>query len=180
MKISSVYKSLAALTMALICSVSGYGQNSAPAPGSGGAFTPNTGGFGNPNMGGPGFGGPPPMSPAWGGPDWGSPWGPGYYSSPSIIINTPTVTGSDVNAGTTKVLACGYDTQGIWRTIPLLVQYHYDGAQYKALVLNAWNPWTNSWNRNVDQPAYNTSYYLRGNTYDFYTNLSTGTYYFNL
>lgn len=90
------------------------------------------------------------------------------------------VTGQDVNAGTAKVLACGYDAQGIWRTIPLLVQYHFDGAQYKALVLNAWNPWTDSWNHNVDQPAYNTSYFLRGNTYDFYTNLSTGTYYFNL
>ena len=36
------------------------------------------------------------------------------------------------------------------------------------------------WDRNVDQPAYNTSYYLNGTTFDFYTVLSTGTYYFNL
>ena len=32
----------------------------------------------------------------------------------------------------------------------------------------------------IDVNAYNTAYYLRGVVYDFYTVLSTGTYYFNL
>ncbi|MDE6330343.1 MAG: hypothetical protein K2L83_06490, partial [Muribaculaceae bacterium] len=70
--------------------------------------------------------------------------------------------------------------QGIWRAIPMNVAYTYVGGQYNVTVLSAWNPWTDMWNRAINQPAYNTNYYLRGNTYDFYTVLSTGTYYFNL
>jgi len=77
-------------------------------------------------------------------------------------------------------MACGYDAQGVWRTIPMHVKYVYNGIDYDVTVINVWNPWTESWMRNVDQPAYNTDYYLRGNTYDFYAPLSIGTFYFNL
>lgn len=142
----------------------GGGGNSAPAPGSGGSFQPNY----NPGPGGPGG---PGMGPAWGGP-----WGGGWYSSPSIVfnINPPQ------NSGVTNVVGVGYDAQGIWRTIPMTVSYNYVGAQYNVTVLNCWNPWTDMWNRGVDQPAYNTAYTLRGTMYNFYTVLSTGTYYFNL
>lgn len=62
----------------------------------------------------------------------------------------------------------------------MLVAYQYNGVQYQVTVINAWNPWMNMWNRNVDQPAYNTAYMLRGQEYNFYTVLSTGTFYFNL
>ncbi len=85
-----------------------------------------------------------------------------------------------MNSGVTKVIACGYDAQGIWRVLPLLVSYQYNGVQYNVTVLNAWDPWTDVWNQGVDEPAYNTTYYLRGQTFNFYTVLSTGTYYFNL
>jgi len=64
--------------------------------------------------------------------------------------------------------------------LPLVVSYRYNGVQYGVNVLNAWNPWTDSWDRGVDLPAYNTTYYLRNVEYDFYTVLPTGTFYFNL
>lgn len=134
----------------------GSGGNSLPAPGSGGSFRPNG------PMGGPA--GPYPGA-------WGSPWG--YPGGP---LSGPDWT----NSGTMTVIGCGYDAQGIWRTIPLRVAYQYNGVQYNVTVLNAWNPWTDMWNMGVDQPAYNTSYFINGNTYNFYAPLSTGTYYFNL
>lgn len=84
------------------------------------------------------------------------------------------------NQGVTKVIACGYDAEGIWRVLPLTVSYQYNGVQYNVNVLNAWNPWTDRWETRVDQQAYNTNYYLNGVTYSFYAPLSTGTYYFNL
>ena len=84
------------------------------------------------------------------------------------------------NQGTIKVIACGYDATGVWRVLPLVVSYQYNGVQYAVNVLNAWNPWTDQWDTDVDVPAYNTDYQLRGNTYDFYTVLSTGTFYLNL
>lgn len=134
----------------------GSGGNSLPAPGSGGSFRPNG------PMGGPA--GPYPGA-------WGSPWG--YPGGP---LSGPDWT----NSGTMTVIGCGYDAQGIWRTIPLRVAYQYNGVQYNVTVLNAWNPWTDMWKMGVDQPAYNTSYFINGNTYNFYAPLSTGTYYFNL
>ena len=138
-------------------------QSSAPAPGAGGAFTPN--------MGAPG-----PAIPAW-----GSPWGGGWSSSPSVIVNAAPYGPGWSDSGTTSVVGVGYDAQGIFRTVPMTVAYTYEGAgQYDVTVLNAWNPWTDMWNRGVDSPAYNTSYFLNGNTYDFYTVLPTGTFYFNL
>ncbi len=168
---------LISLSLALLTTIGAIAQTSAPAPGSGGSFTPNMGGGPGGPMGGPGG----PMGPMGPGPGWGSPWGPGY-TSPSVIINAPIISSPviDTNTGVTKVIACGYDAQGIWRTIPLTVSYNYNGVSYDVTVLNAWNPWTDMWNRGVNQPAYATSYFLRGTTFDYYTNLSTGTYYFNL
>ena len=60
------------------------------------------------------------------------------------------------------------------------VQYNYTGTRYSATALTAWDPWTDSWNTNLDVPAINTSYTLNGQSYEFYVVLSTGTYYFNL
>lgn len=181
-----------ALGLAGVMSAVGmWAQNSAPAPGSGGGFNPapangigwnpgpgatsapapGSGGGYNPGPGGPG-------GPGWNGPAWGGPWGPGWNSTPSVIVNlgTPNI----ANSGVTNVVGVGYDAQGVWRTVPMRVAYNYNGAFYNVTVLNAWNPWTDMWNRGVDQPAYNTSYLLRGQTYNFYAPLSTGTYYFNL
>lgn len=144
-------------------------QNSLPAPGSGGQYTPNNGG-------------PGPVGPPYGigwnpGPGaWGSPWNPAWSYSPTIIVNQPSL----ANQGITRVVACGYDAQGIWRVLPLTVSYQYNGIQYNVNVLNAWNPWTDQWDRGVDLPAYNTSYVLRGTTYNYYVVLPTGTFYFNL
>lgn len=105
---------------------------------------------------------------------WAGAWGyPGPGTTPAIVpIND--------NNGVTNVIACGYDAQGIWRVLPLTVQYKWNGAQYNVEVLNAWNPWTDNWTRNIDSEAFNTSYFLKGETFDFYTVLPTGTYYFNL
>ena len=144
-----------------------WAQNSLPAPGSGGSYNPGGGWGGGFNPG------PPP-------PAWGSPWGPGWYTSPTIIVNTPLSTPDWQDQGVTNVVACGYDIQGVWRTLPLRVSYHWNGVQYNVTVLNAWNPWTDMWDKGVDQPAYNTDYTLNGTTFDFYAPLSTGTYYFNL
>lgn len=140
-------------------------QNSAPAPGSG-------------SIGGGPVGpiGPPP------GGGWGNPWGPGWNAGfgPNYIPATVVINNSSVNYGKTNVVGCGYDATGVWRTIPMTVQYQYNGVQYNVIVLTAWNPWTNSWNTNLNVPAVNTSYYINGNNYNFYVVLSTGTFYFNL
>ncbi|MBD5358814.1 MAG: hypothetical protein HDR88_17805 [Bacteroides sp.] len=157
-----------AVILAIGSAVSVSAQNSLPAPGSGGSFNPAPVGGGPGPGNGPGsgiIGNPGP------GPAWGNPWGPG---------GTPFNNPSWQNQGTTTVIACGYDNTGIYRTLPLYVEYTFNGAQYDVTVLNAWNPFTDTWNRGVDEPAYNTSYYLRGNNYDFYTVTTTGTYYFNL
>ncbi len=146
-------------------------QNSLPAPGSGGSYQPNipSGGWGG------GFNpGPPPPS------YWGSPWYSGWDYSPTIVVSPSITTNNFQNQGVTKVVACGYDAQGVWRVLPLVVSYQSNGIQYDVNVLNAWNPWTDHWNRNLDVPAYNTDYTLRGNNYDFYTVLPFGTFYFNL
>ncbi len=151
----------------------GYSQNSLPAPGAGGSYQPNVGyGMGP----GAGMGWNPAPSP----PYWGSPWYDGWADSPAVVSGPSGQTGNFQNQGITKVIACGYDAQGVWRVLPLVVSYRYNGVQYGVNVLNAWNPWTDSWDRGVDLPAYNTTYYLRNVEYDFYTVLPTGTFYFNL
>ena len=165
-----------ALLVAAMSAAGVSAQNSLPAPGSGGSFNPapTGGGGGGGGIGpGPGMMGNPGPAPN---PGWGCGWGPGWSCSPTITVNYP----SWQNQGTTTVVACGYDNTGVYRTLPLYVSYVFNGAQYDVTVINAWNPFTDTWNRGVDEPAYNTSYYLRGHNYDFYTVTTTGTYYFNL
>lgn len=153
-------------------------------------------GPGGPPMGGPGGPGGPGQAGQFGpGPGPGGPGGPGAPPAPapaspppgagigpllSVFNNPPVASPNWQNSGTITVMACGYDAQGVWRTIPLRVSYNYNGAQYNVTVLSAWNPWTDNWNLGIDVPAFNTSYFLNGVNYDFYTNLSTGTFYFNL
>ncbi|MCM1320421.1 MAG: hypothetical protein NC217_08615 [Muribaculaceae bacterium] len=166
------------LTTAILGALSLGAQNSLPAPGSSGGAgnsLPAPGG----NSGGPGFGGGPGMGMGMMGPGWGSPWGPPPPASNPVWLPASYGTGWQ-NGGNLTVLGCGYDAQGVWRIVPMRVNYNYNGIQYDVEVINAWDPWTDSWNYGVDVPAVNTSYYLRGNTYDFYAVLSTGTYYFNL
>lgn len=148
-------------------------QSSASAPGAGGAFQP-----GGTSAPAPGAGGSfQPNAPAR--PAWGGPWGGGWQSSPPVM--NPYYSGPDwSNSGVTNVVAVGYDAQGVYRTIPLTVSYVYNGINYNVTVLNAWNPWTDMWNTGVDDAAFATTYYLNGQYYDYYTILSTGTYYFNL
>lgn len=165
MRLAAVAISLAATFGALTAAA----QNSLPAPGTGqvgGGFGPGPGWGGS----GPGFG------PNWGG-AWGSPWGPGYNYGPAWApsLGNPNLN----NSGTGIVNACGYDANGIWRVIPLNIAYTYNGF-YNVTVINAWNPWTQSWNRDIMQPAYQTTYLLNGTTFHWYAPLSTGTYYFNL
>lgn len=156
-------------------------QNSFPAPGSGSG---GNGGFGGNSMPAPGTGSrpayqtPPPPPPS----NWGNPWNtPGWNSwNGPIIVNTPMSSPNWQNSGQMNVIGVGYDIQGVWRTVPMRVSYQYNGVQYNVTVINTWDPWTDSWNNGVYDQAFNTSYYLRGTTYNYYVVTSTGTYYFNL
>ncbi len=160
-----------ATVLLAVCSVGAVAQNSLPAPGAGGSFRPDIGH----SMAPPNGIGWNPGSSFQG--NWGSPWNSGWNSGSTIVVNQSPVIPEQ---GVTRVVACGYDAQGIWRVLPLTVSYQYNGIQYVVNVLNAWNPWTDMWDRGVDAPAYNTDYYLRGVEYSFYTVLPTGTFYFNL
>lgn len=164
--------------MVALGSLAAAAQNSLPAPGSGGSFNPAPSG-GAPGFGGgpgPGFGGGPGGGPGPGGPMWGCPWGPG---SPGMW--SPAVAAPAMQTGTTNVIAAGYDSYGRWRNLPLTVSYTYNGAFYDVTVINAWNPWADMWNQNVDVSAFRTLYRgPYGTMYHFYAPLSTGTYYFNL
>lgn len=97
-----------------------------------------------------------------------------------IVVSAPLSTPNWQNQGTITVIACGYDAQSVWRTIPLRVSYDYNGGQYNVTVDSAWDPWTDDWNYGIDVPAFSTYYFLNGNYYNYYVNLSTGTFYFNL
>lgn len=173
---------ISAVTAVIIGTSVVMAQNSAPAPGSGGGFNPNPPNGIGWNPGGnsapaPGAGGSfqPNNGPAWGGP-----WGGGWQASPSVIVNANPGFVAGMNTGVCNVVGVGYDAQGVWRTVPMTVSYNWNGAQYNVTVLNAWNPWTDMWNRGIDDQAYNTTYFLNGQTYNFYVPLSTGTFYFNL
>ena len=109
--------------------------------------------------------GPQPTPP----PGWGS---QGYLSNPPA--------GDWMNEGNLNVMATGYDSESVLVQIPLYVSYSFNGVQYDVTVLNSWNPYTQMWNEGVDTPAYNTSYYFNGFTYNYYVVLPSGTYYFNL
>lgn len=142
---------------------------------------PGGNGFGGPAIGvngpgwtGHGFG---PHVPMWGtspGMMIGGPWGDSAFSGPD---NPPML---NFNNGISHVVGVGYDVQGVWETVPLIVEWHWNGAQYDVTLMNAWNPWTRVWETQLNIPAYQTAYALRGVTYEWYVNLSTGTYYFNL
>lgn len=162
------------------------GSSSLPAPGSGsnpgpvvGGSTsvaaPGTGGSYQPNVGQNGIGWNPTP---WYRNHWGTPWYAGWNYLPTTV--TPVAGSFIPDSGITRVIACGYDGQGVWQVIPLVVSYKYTGVQYKVVVISAWDPWADMWDKNIDQPAFNTAYYLKGVTYAFYVPLSTGTYYFNL
>lgn len=84
------------------------------------------------------------------------------------------------NQGTMNVMSTGYDSEGVLKQVPLFISYQFNGVNYNITVLNAWNPYTYTWDANVDEPAYSTSYFFNGFTYNYYTVLSTGTFYFNL
>lgn len=102
-----------------------------------------------------------------------APWGgPGTLSTPP--------TADWMNQGTMNVMATGYDAQGVLRQIPLHICYNFNGVNYNVMVLNAWDPFTQMWNMGVDQPAYSTSYFFNGFTYNWYAPLAIGTFYFNL
>ena len=172
-----------ALTALLLAGATGaLSQNSLPAPGSGGMngmVGGVPGGPGpvigiSPGAGQPGNPGPPPPS------AWGSPWYNGWNPSPTIVPSPSVSVGNFENQGTLKVIANGYDAMGVWRVLPLLVSYQFNGVNYNVTVLNAWDPWTNQWNRGVDVQAFSTNYTLRNITYNYYVVLSFGTFYFNL
>lgn len=102
-------------------------------------------------------------------PGWG---GPGYLANPPA--------GDWMNNGTLNVMATGYDSEGVLKQIPLVVSYSFNGINYNVTVLNAWNPYTETWNMGVDAPAFSTTYYMNGFTYNYYAPLALGTFYFNL
>lgn len=109
---------------------------------------------------------PPPPAPAPSG--WGA---YGYLSNPPA---------PNFNQGVINVMATGYDTESVLVQIPLVVSYSFNGVNYNVSVVNCWNPYTQSWTMNIDEPAYQTTYYFNGFTYNYYTNLPSGTFYFNL
>ena len=102
------------------------------------------------------------------------PWNQGWVSMNEANAN------KNLNKGEVATLACGYDATGVWRTIAMRGAYSSNGILYKSIVLSAWNPWTDEWERNINVPAVNTDIDIKGTTFKFYVVLSTGTYYFNL
>lgn len=171
-KIQQLLRVAAVSCVILAGGVAMSAQNSLPAPGAGGGYRPTGGAFGQNGIGW----NPGPVAPSY----WGSPWYTGMNPSPTVVISPSVSIGNSMNQGITKVIACGYDAQGVWRVLPLLVSYQYDGVQYDVNVLNAWNPWIDQWDRGIDTQAFNTNYILRNITYNYYVVLPFGTFYFNL
>ena len=117
----------------------------------------------NPNIPGPSAPGTPP---------------PAGWGAPGFLANPPA--GNWMNQGTLNVMATGVDSEGVMKQIPLFVSYSFNGVNYNVTVVNAWDPYTQMWNTGVDQPAFSTSYFLNGFTYNYYAPLPIGTFYFNL
>ena len=115
----------------------------------------------------------PPQSP---GPSVSPP--PPGWGAPGCLVNPPTA--DWMNQGSLNVMATGYDTESVLVQIPLNVSYTYNGVQYNVTVVNCWNPYTQNWTLGIDTPAYQTDYYFNGFNYNYYVNLPTGTFYFNL
>lgn len=116
---------------------------------------------------------PPPPAP---GP--ATPPPPPGWGAPGCLVSPPSA--DWMNQGNLNVMATGYDTESVLVQIPLYVSYSYNGVNYDVTVLNSWNPYTQNWNLNVDIPANSTYYYFNGFYYNFYVNLPSGTFYFNL
>lgn len=186
-----VIRNIIAIVALVLAGATGMmAQNSLPAPGTGGGFQPSGGGFGGGDFGaGWNAGWNAGVNSGWGWnpgpaypPYWGSPWYSGWNNSPTTIVVAPqnNQTSDFQNQGTEKVISCGYDAQGVWRVVPLLVSYQYVDSEYKVNVLNAWNPWDDKWDKGVDLEAYACNHRLKGVTYKYYVVLPTGTFYFNL
>lgn len=118
---------------------------------------------------------PPPPAPNPGVPTPPPPPGWGYTG---YLAGPPS--GEWMNQGSLNVMATGYDSESVLVQIPLYVTYTFNGVNYDVTVLNSWNPLTQTWNIGVDSPAYQTSYYFNGFNYNYYVNLPSGTFYFNL
>lgn len=179
-RLSTVWRKAMIALLLPLASIA-FGQSSLPAPGSGGSYRPGGGGgWNSSSLPAPGSGGSYRPNPGWGPgvpppAGWGSPWGGG-----GLNVNIGFGSPGWQDQGVITVMGCGYDSMGIWRTLPLRVSYAWNGVQYNVTVVSAWNPWSDMWNRGIDMPAYNTSYYINGQNFSFYAPLSTGTYYFNL
>ena len=128
-----------------------------------------------PAQGLPGQPAVPPASPL---PPSQTPPPPPGWGAPGTLVNPPSA--DWMNQGTMNVMATGYDSEGVLKQIPLTISYNYNGVNYNITVVNAWNPYTQSWNMGIDQPAFSTDYYFNGFTYNWYAPLSLGTFYFNL
>ena len=123
---------------------------------------------------------PPPPGQQPPGPNSGvaTPPPPPGWGAPGFLATPPTA--DWMNEGTINVMATGYDTESVLVQIPLYVAYSFNGVNYNVTVLNSWNPFTQNWTMGVDIPANQTSYYFNGFNYNYYVNLPTGTFYFNL
>ena len=130
----------------------------------------------NPNMPAPPPGNYPMPSPNPGAPTTPPP--PPGWAAPGILANPPAP--GSMNQGTLNVMATGYDSEGVLQQIPLYISYYFNGVKYNVTVLNAWNPYTQMWNSDLDIPANTTSYFINGFTYNYYAVLPIGTFYFNL
>lgn len=190
-------KKIALIIMLAFASSGVFAQSSAPAPGSvnygtpigwnPGLSVPNNMNSSAPAPGSPAAWNPVPgasSAPAPGTPVNNPAFAPQGWCGNSLMWTASPMswqsTYANPNSGTVSVMGCGYDDEGVWRQIPLNVAYDYNGVNYDVTVLNAWNPWTDSWNDGIDAEAFQTSYYANGVTYNYYAPLSTGTYYFNL
>lgn len=120
---------------------------------------------------------PPPM-PGSQTPPPPNPQTPPGWSVPGYLTIPPSE--EWMNQGNMNVMATGYNSEGVLIQIPLYVSYNFNGANYNVMVLNSWNPYTQTWNTNVDIPASSTDYYLNGFTYNFFATLPIGNFYFNL
>lgn len=119
---------------------------------------------------------PPPGEPQT--PPPPAPYAPSGWGTPGYLAYPPS--GDWMNQGTINVMATGYDTESVLVQIPLVVSYSYNGATYNVTVLNAWSPFTQTWNMGVDIPASPTSYFFNGFTYNWMAPLPSGNFYFNL
>ena len=174
-KSSSLGKSIILLTVSFILGIVSMSAQPTPPPPPGGLSTPPP--MGSPTPPGNGIPTPPPPPPANALPAQTPPPPPGWGSA-GYLSNPPA--GEWMNEGNLNVMATGYDSESVLVQIPLYVSYSFNGVQYDVTVLNSWNPYTQMWNDGVDTPAYQTSYYFNGFTYNYYVVLPSGTYYFNL